>query len=90
MIRLEHLPADTLELSALARDFLSGRSPPAPMVVPHSIGELPRMEERFDSRERASLSKKLETHLAPLSPHVAVLDAVRSLGSPRACAAKKP
>lgn len=86
MIRLEHLPADTLDLPPLAREILARRSPPAPMVVPHAIGELPRMEERFDSRERASLAKKLEAHLAPLAPHVAVLDALRSLESPQACA----
>jgi bacillithiol synthase len=41
--------------------------------------------ERFEPVERAALSARLERCLAPLRPHVAVLDAVRSLREPGAC-----
>jgi bacillithiol biosynthesis cysteine-adding enzyme BshC len=42
-------------------------------------------QERFEPVERAALSARLERCLAPLRPHVAVLDAIRSLREPGAC-----
>lgn len=47
--------------------------------LPRSVEELEPPPERFDPARRAELCARLELCLAPLRPHVAVLDAVRSL-----------
>lgn len=43
-------------------------------------------EDRLDAGDRRALSSRLEGCLATLRPHVAVLDAIRSLGEPGALA----
>jgi bacillithiol biosynthesis cysteine-adding enzyme BshC len=86
MIRLEHLSADVLELPPFARAALSGRLAPELVSVPRNVAEFPRLDERFDAEAREDLAATLERGLAPLAPHVRVLDAVRSLQVPGACA----
>ena len=85
----------SFELLALAPDS----SPQAALAAALRSGELqlPGFElwtsapasapppERFERGERAALSARLENCLAPLRPHVAVLDALRSLREPGAC-----
>lgn len=85
MIRLEHLPADVLELSPLARAVLSNELRWPSLRVPRRIGDLEPLADRFDEREREGLARSLERHLAPLTPHVAMLDAIRSLRAQGAC-----
>ncbi len=85
MIRCSSLPADVLELSSLARDALSGRCRVRGLEVPRRSADLARPSARFDAHERAALAQTLERRLAPLEPHVAVLDAVRSLRDEHAC-----
>lgn len=86
MIRIQHLPADVVELSPLARDAISGRCRVAGLSLPRRIDELPMPADHMDARERAALVTALESNLARLAPHVAVLDAVRALAQPGACA----
>lgn len=85
----------SFELLALAPDS----SPQAALAAALRSGELqlPGFElwstapasapppERFERAERAALSARLENCLAPLRPHVAVLDALRSLREGGAC-----
>jgi bacillithiol biosynthesis cysteine-adding enzyme BshC len=84
VIRIEHLPADVVELSPLAREALSGKLHVPGFVVARRVEDVPRLAERFEPSERANLARVLESNLARLSPHVAVLDAVRSLAEPGA------
>jgi bacillithiol biosynthesis cysteine-adding enzyme BshC len=84
MIRIEHLPADVLELKPLARDALSGRLAIPGFRVARHASDIERLAERFDASERAALAQTLLSNLARLTPHVAVLDAVRSLAEPGA------
>jgi bacillithiol biosynthesis cysteine-adding enzyme BshC len=86
MIQIEHLPADVLELSPLARDVLSGRFRMPDVAVARHLEDVHRPPDALEARDRATLAEALETHLARLVPHVAVLDAVRSLAEPGACA----
>lgn len=85
MIRLRHLPADSLGLSAIARDALSGRLSLRGFQVPRSVSSLER-PAKFDAHERAALVAALTKHIVPHEPHVAVLDALRALGQSDACA----
>lgn len=87
-VRIEHLPADALGLSAASRHVWAHR--PRPLgpsgpLVPARLEDIQPPEDRFDADERALLSERLETQLAALEPHVAVLDAVRALRQPGAC-----
>lgn len=50
--------------------------------VARSADDVAPPAERFDPEQRAALSSRLERCLAPLRPHVAVLDAVRALRAP--------
>lgn len=86
MMHLRHLPADSLGLSALSRDALSGRLVLPGLAIPRSIETLERPSDRLATHERASLVTALSSHLAPREPHVAVLDALRALAQPGACA----
>jgi bacillithiol biosynthesis cysteine-adding enzyme BshC len=86
MIRIQHLPEEALERSLLARAALSGRMGDGAVAVPRSLGEIGRPADRLEPRERSALAKRLEERLAPLSPHVATLDAARALAEPGACA----
>lgn len=85
MLRLEHLAADVLELPPLARAALSGRLDRSGLVLPRRTEDVPAPEPRHEPEERAELARVLEEGLAPLAPHVAVLDGVRALRQPRAC-----
>lgn len=86
MMRLEHLPADVLALSPLARAAATGGLARTRVVLPRRTDELPQPPEHLDSDERAALVAALAGGLAPLAPHVAVLDAVRLLGQAGTCA----
>lgn len=86
MLRTEHLPLDVLGLSPIARAVLDGKAERAGIHVPRSTGDLPPPPDVLEPAQRAGLARALEHGLAPLAPHVAVLDAVRALAQPRACA----
>lgn len=86
MLRLEHLPADVLGHSPLARAAYSGRLARAGLALPRGTEELPPPPPVLDEDARGELVRALEAGLTPLSPHVAVLDALRTLREPRACA----
>ncbi len=84
-IRLEHLPADAFELAPLARRALAGRPHPASLpgtCIPARVDDVPRPEERFEPDERRAIASALELNLSQLAPHVAVLDAVRTIAKP--------
>jgi bacillithiol biosynthesis cysteine-adding enzyme BshC len=86
MIRIEHLGADVLEPRAFARAAISGRVDPALVTVPRTLDRIERAPDRFTQDERDELSRALAEGLAPLQPHVAVVDAVRALARPGALA----
>lgn len=69
-----HAPAAPLVEAALA-----GELPATGLRVARSAEDIELPAERFDAEQRAALSSRLEGCLAPLRPHVAVLDAVRAL-----------
>ena len=76
MIRIEHLPEDVLERAVEPRpDFVSRR-----------LEDVPRPPDRLTAADRTALARRIEPPLARLSPHAAVLDALRSLAEPGACA----
>ena len=81
-LRLEHLPVDVLELPPLARAALSGRVPPEVVRFARRAEDIAPGVERLAPEARAELSSVLERELALLQPHVAVLDAARSLARP--------
>lgn len=86
-MRLEHLPADVFGLSPYARAALAGRPRPPQLeglIVPAALRDVPRPEERFDTRDRHELALSLETALSAFEPHVRVLDSVRALRAPGA------
>ena len=83
---LERLPADVVELSPLARVALEGELDPGLASVPQRVDDLEPPPDAFEPAEREALARALEASLAPLEPHVAVLDAVRALRTPGACA----
>jgi len=85
-LRLEHLPADVLELPQLARAALSGRAPEGLVHFARSAEDIPPCADRLAPEARTELAAVLERELALLQPHVAVLDAARSLARPGACA----
>jgi bacillithiol biosynthesis cysteine-adding enzyme BshC len=76
MIRIEQLPEDTLERAV----------EPLPDFVPRVLADVPRPPDRLTATDLAALARAIEAPLSRLSPHVAVLDALRSLGEPGACA----
>lgn len=78
-MRLEHLRADLHGPSAMARDALSGRLAPDLVRVPLHLEDLAAPPQRFEEEDRLELAKALETHLAPLTPPVPVLDSLRQL-----------
>jgi len=84
--RLEFAAADLAGLPDLALRVLADRPSPAflggELAVPARLEDIAlpaNLEARFVPEERDELASKLEAALAPLAPHVAVLDAVRSL-----------
>jgi bacillithiol biosynthesis cysteine-adding enzyme BshC len=78
-----HLECRSLEWRPPAAPLVEaalGREPSVRgIVVARSAAEIEPPAERLDSEQRAALSARLERCLAPLRPHVAVLDAVRAL-----------
>lgn len=86
--RVDHLPADVLGLSAVARAALAGRPQPASlpgMVIPARVEDFPPPPDDLTTEERAELSETLERALSQHAPHVAVLESVRSIATPGAC-----
>ena len=86
---LEYLPADIFGLDALGREALSAEraSERWPgLILPRRLESVPIPVDPFDSDERAELASNWERHLAPLAPHVAVLDSVRAFAQPRSFA----
>lgn len=61
---------------------LAGALPVAGLQVARTADEIGMPAERFDVARRAELASRLELCLAPLRPHVAVLDAVRAMRAP--------
>ncbi len=84
-IELQYLSADALGLPDWARDVLSTRPQPnvlPGMIVPDRLEAVPRHEDGHQPEDRAELALLLERSLAAFRPHVAVLDAVRTLARP--------
>jgi len=85
MIRI-HRVADHRRASPLVRLVREGEAKSLGMSVPRSAGEFEPTASPLEPRERAAIAMALERGLAPLEPHVAVLDAARALAEPDACA----
>ena len=84
-MRVQWLDRDVLEIAGIARSLLADPHSVPGFLVPAQVGDIPQPAERFTPEERAELAGLLEAKLSPLTPHVAVLDAVRSLRQPGAC-----
>lgn len=82
MIRVEHLAADVLGLTPIVRSALSGALDPEILRVPRKLEAFDLPPDRLDADARAELALALETNLAQLAPHVAVLEGARALGRP--------
>lgn len=85
---VDHLPADVLGLSDVARTALAGRPHPPGlpgMCIPARVEDLPRPPDLLPEDERALLADTLEEALAAQGPHVRVLESVRALRTPGAC-----
>jgi uncharacterized protein YllA (UPF0747 family) len=90
-LSFEYLPADLFGLGRAQRAALagstteSGRSSTSiGWSVPRRLDAIPFQHDRFALDERAQLVEAWEAAIAPLEPHVAVLDALRSLREPGA------
>ena len=83
---LEFLPADIVGLSPLARAALGGELSVPGVAVARTSGEVPKPEDRFDPEARAALAGRLEEASGCISPPVAVLESIRALKEPGACA----
>jgi len=84
---IELLPAAVCGLSPLARAALAGDFAPAGLPLPRAAAALEppsNLARRFDRDERERLALALERNLTGLEPHVAVIEAVRSLARPEA------
>lgn len=85
-MRVQSLAYDVLGVEGIARTMLANPHSLPGFLIPRQVSEIPQPDERFSLEERAGLAGALEANLSLLSPHVAVLDAVRSLRQPGACA----
>jgi len=85
-VTLEFLPADVLGLSPLARAALGGEVSVPGVRVARSVAEVPRPVDRFAADARAALAEGLEEAIGCISPPVAVLESIRALAEPGACA----
>ena len=85
-ILLEFLPADIAGLSPLAHAALSGDLSVPGVRVARSCAEVKQPTDRFEPDARANLAKRLEEAISSVSPPVAVLDSLRALAQPGACA----
>jgi uncharacterized protein YllA (UPF0747 family) len=90
-LELSYLAADVFPLSPTARAALSDRPRPRSLpgtLVPARIGDVPEPPSsagepgRLDADERRALATTLERRLSRFAPHVAVVEAARSLGEP--------
>jgi bacillithiol biosynthesis cysteine-adding enzyme BshC len=86
MIRVHRVPADDRRASPLHRASRASDTQALGLLVPRTADAIETPTGSLEPGEREALAKQLEAHLAPLGPHVAVLDAVRDLAHPRACA----
>lgn len=84
-MRVEKLPYDVLGVRGIAATLLSDPSAVPGLILPRNSAEIPEPPERFTLEQRDELATALETGLLPLTPHVAVLDAVRQLRQPGTC-----
>ncbi len=81
-VGIEHLPVEPLPPSVLSLLRLRpGLEAPHPVS---DVDAIPHPPERFDAEARDELAAILEREVARHEPHVAVLDAVRSLARPNA------
>ncbi|HVS18089.1 MAG TPA: bacillithiol biosynthesis cysteine-adding enzyme BshC [Planctomycetota bacterium] len=82
-VRLECRTARSTPTRApLVEAALTGELAGLGLCVARSADDIELPAERLDDERRAALSARLEHCLAPLRPHVAVLDAVRALRAP--------
>ena len=86
MIRIQRVEADAATASPLVRLVREGRADGLGLRVPRRVDEIDPPARMLEAGERAALARKLEAGLAPLAPHVAVLDAARVLAEPDALA----
>lgn len=87
-LEFQYLPADVLGLADWSRRALAERPRPAQLpglLLPRALEDFPRPSERHEPAARAQLAEALERALAPLQPHVAVLESVRALRAPGTC-----
>jgi bacillithiol biosynthesis cysteine-adding enzyme BshC len=84
--KLEFLPADIVGLSPLARAALGGELSVPGVTVARAAGEIVQPRDRFDSEARAGLAERLEEASGCVSPPIAVLESIRALREPGACA----
>ncbi len=80
-VRLEHLPADVLGLSDIARAALSAGPEFPPLPVPRRTADILRPADRLDTTERATLARKIKTGLEPLRPPSRVVTSLNVLGT---------
>ena len=85
-ISLEFLPADILGLSPIARAALGGELGVEGVKVARSVADIQRPPDRLEDHERTALASDLEDAIACVSPPVAVLESIRALEAPDACA----
>ncbi|HUR27723.1 MAG TPA: hypothetical protein VM509_06020, partial [Planctomycetota bacterium] len=78
-MRVQMLSPDVLPVNGLAKTLLANPRALPGLTIPASVSDIPEPHERFTIEERTELARALEENLSPLAPHVAVLDAVRSL-----------
>ncbi len=85
-VRIEHLPADTLGLSEIARAGLAqGMDFPFVPVV-RSAKDVPEPEDRFDRGERLHLADRLRRGLEAYEPPANVAASLSALETPGTCA----
>jgi len=81
-MRVEALEYEILGVHGIAKGLLERTLELPGLCVPRELAQIAQPPERFSAEERELLAKTLEAQLAPLAPHVAVLDAVRQLARP--------
>ncbi|MFN0006812.1 MAG: bacillithiol biosynthesis cysteine-adding enzyme BshC [Planctomycetota bacterium] len=86
MIQVHRVAADDRTASPFVRLVREGEAGTLGLSVPHRAEEFEPPASLLESSERAAIAMALERGLAPLEPHVAVLDAARALAEPDACA----
>jgi len=87
-LEFQFLPADVFGLQPWSARTLAERPTPAHLpgiLVPDSLAAFPRPPDTFEPEARAALAATLERELARHQPHVAVLEAVRSIKERGAC-----